>query len=101
MQNRWAEIVRSTCSGKNLEQLRSVGRAFSAPFSRGSCYAEIGRQSCGTRPQTRQDAVPIFALSRREVSRSTDATSFPPQPSRGPGLLAHALRVVCIAQLAH
>src|SRR4051794_35989496 len=27
-----------------------------------------------------------------------DATSFPPQPSRGPGLLAHALRVVCITQ---
>jgi hypothetical protein len=45
--------------------------------------------------------LPIFALPLREVSRSTDATSFPPQPSRGPGLLVHALRVACIAQLAH
>ena len=42
-----------------------------------------------------------FGLARREVSRSTDATSFPPPLSKGPGLLAHALRVVCIAQLAH
>jgi len=44
---------------------------------------------------------PILALARREVSRSKDAPSFPPLPSRGPGLLARALRVLCIAQPAH
>ena len=43
----------------------------------------------------------MFAPARREVSRSTGATSFPLQPSRGPGLPARALRVVCTAQLAH
>lgn len=44
---------------------------------------------------------PIFALARRENSGSTDATSFPLRPSRKPGSLARALRVVCIARLAH
>jgi hypothetical protein len=43
----------------------------------------------------------VCSVLRREVSRSTNASSFPPQPSKGPGLLAQALRVVCIAQLAH
>ena len=58
----------------------------------------LNRPTASTSHSMRQ---PIFALARRENFRSTDATSFPLQPSRKLGFLAHALRVVCIARLGH
>lgn len=56
-------------------------------------------------PTTRADAprcrTRFLPSHRREASLSTDATSPPPQPSKGHGWRAHVLRVVCIAEFAN
>src|SRR5258705_540355 len=67
----------------------------------GACYAEIGRQSCGTRPQTRQDAVTEFCSGLPRSFSFDRRHQFSASAIQRTRFLARALRVVCIAQLAH